>query len=105
MNESSKPITISIMDKEYVVACNDQERESLYASVDLLNAKMQELRDSGKVIGSERVAVMAALNIAHEFLSYKQRKDDYTVDVDAGIRRMQNKIANALLQQPELRLD
>jgi cell division protein ZapA len=99
MSDDTKRINISILDKEYVVACNDGERESLFTSVDFLNAKMQELRDGGKVVGSERVAVMAALNIAHEFLSYKQHKEDYTVAVDAGIKRMHDKIVSALMQE------
>lgn len=94
--DEAKPVTVSIMDKEYIVACREDERESLFATVEFLNKRMRELRDSGKVIGSERVAVMAALNIAHEFLQYKRRKDDYTLQVDSGIRRMREKIAGAL---------
>lgn len=96
MTDEQRPVTVTILDKEYLVACAENEREALYATVDYLNAKMRELRDSGKVIGSERIAVMTALNIAHEYLEYKQQKEDYTLDVDAVIRRMQAKIAGAL---------
>ncbi|RME35147.1 MAG: cell division protein ZapA [Gammaproteobacteria bacterium] len=84
------------MDKEYVVACPEEEQDSLFASVDLLNRRMRELREGGKVIGSERIAVMAALNIAHEFLEYKREKEDYTSAVDAGLDRIRRKLESAL---------
>jgi len=91
-----KPISVSIMDKEYVVACPEEEQQSLFASVDLLNERMRELRESGKVIGTERIAVMAALNIAHEFLEYKREKEDYTSTVGTGLARLKEKLDTAL---------
>jgi len=92
----ARPVTVTIMDKEYVVACPEEERESLMESVALLNERMRELREGGKVIGSERIAVMAALNIAHEFLEYKREKEDYTSTVDAGLARIRQKLESAL---------
>ena len=102
MNEEAKPVTVTILDKEYMVACPDDERELLHASADLLNSRMHELRDSGKVLGNERVAVMAALNIAHEHLEYKMKNDAYSSDVGSGISRIQNKIAEALQRAPQM---
>jgi len=96
MNSAVKPITVTIMDKEYVVGCAEDEREALFASVEFLNRKLREQRDSGKVIGSERVAVMAALNIAHEYLDYRRRIDSVESDLGAGIERIQSKIKSAL---------
>jgi cell division protein ZapA len=96
MNANVKPITVTIMDKEYVVGCAEDEREALFASVEFLNRKLREQRDSGKVIGSERVAVMAALNIAHEYLDYRRRIDSVESDLGAGIERIQLKIKGAL---------
>lgn len=84
------------MDKEYVVGCAEDEREALFASVEFLNRKLREQRDSGKVIGSERVSVMAALNIAHEYLDYRRRNDSVESEVGAGIERIQSKIRSAL---------
>jgi cell division protein ZapA len=101
MSDEPKPVSISILDKEYLVACKDSEREPLFAALEFLNSKMQEVRDSGKVIGSERMAVMAALNIAHEYLEYKRQKDDYTSDIGAGIRRMETKIAAVLTKSKQ----
>lgn len=91
-----KPITVTIMDKEYVVGCAEDEREALFASVEFLNRKLREQRDSGKVIGSERVAVMAALNIAHEYLDYRRDHDTATTDLGEGLERIHAKIKRAL---------
>jgi cell division protein ZapA len=96
MNTQVKPITVTIMDKEYVVGATEDEREALFATVEYLNRKLREQRDSGKVIGSERVAVMAALNIAHEYLDYRRRNDSAASDIGAGIQRIQSKINSAL---------
>jgi cell division protein ZapA len=65
---AAKAVTISIMGREFRVAAPDGEERQLLASVDYLNKKMGELRDTGKVIGLERLAILTALNIAHEHL-------------------------------------
>ena len=96
MSSDVTPITITIFDKEYVVGCKENEREALFASVQFLNNKMVEQRDSGNVIGSERIAVMAALNIAHEYLEFRRSNETMASDIGEGIARMQTKIAEAL---------
>ena len=96
MSDDVKPITVTIFDKEYVVGCKEDEREALFASVQFLNNKMIEQRDNGKVIGSEGIAVMSALNISHEYLEYRRNYESMTSDIDEGIARMQSKIAEAL---------
>jgi cell division protein ZapA len=69
-----KGLSIQILGREYRVACPEGEEKQLQASVDYLNRRMKDLRDTGKVTGNERIAIMAALNIAHEFLSQKPSK-------------------------------
>lgn len=101
MSEDQKPVTVKILDKEYTVACNDEERESLYNSVEFLNEKMKEVRNNGKVVGSERIVVMAALNIVHEYLEYRDNNQGVTDDVQDVIKRVQDKISNALEGQPD----
>ncbi len=105
MSEDMKPITVSIFDKEYLVGCRENEREALFNSVEYLNRKMIEQRDNGKVIGNERIAVMAALNIANEYLEYRRGKETASSDIDAGISRMLSKITEALGQSPLLEDD
>jgi len=62
-------VTISLLGREFRVGCPEGEQKQLMASVEFLNRKMKEVRDTGKVVGNERIAIMAALNIAHEMMS------------------------------------
>jgi cell division protein ZapA len=65
---AQKAVTINVLGREFRVAAPDGEERHLLASVDLVNRKMKEIRDTGKVVGNERIAIMAALNLAHEHL-------------------------------------
>ncbi len=56
------------MDKEYRIACPEEEKDNLRASADLLNEKLNEIKQQGSVIGTERIAIMTALNMSHEIL-------------------------------------
>lgn len=96
MSEESKPVTVSILEKDYVVGCKDHERESLYSAADLLKHKLEELRATGKVVGNERLAVMAALNIAHELLEQRLREQAFHELIDAFIQRLDTKLATLL---------
>lgn len=94
-----KGLAIQILGREYRVACPEGEEKQLQASVDYLNRRMKELRDTGKVTGNERIAIMAALNIAHEFLAHKPGKAAASVDAPDYRRRiaaMQETLESAL---------
>ena len=71
MPESAKTLDITILGRTYKVACADGERDALLRTAAYLDAKMADIRNAGKVSGTERIAVMAALNIAHELLTTK----------------------------------
>jgi cell division protein ZapA len=71
MADAAKTIEVQLLGRSYRVACTDSEREALLQAVAYLDGKMSEIRKSGKVMGAERIAVMAALNVAHELLSVK----------------------------------
>ena len=62
-------VDVNIMGREFKVACSEDEREGLMTAVNFLDKKMREIRDTGKVIGVERIAIMAALNLSHELLT------------------------------------
>ena len=64
---------VTIMGREFRVTCPDEERKGLLEAVTYLDKKMREIRDSGKIVGSERIAIMAALNITHELLTTRNR--------------------------------
>ena len=93
----SKPVRVSILDKEYLISCPDDEREQLYAVVDFVNEKLLEVKGSGKLIGTERIVIMATLNIANELLAYKRKNKDYTESVDSIVKRLQTKIDGVLV--------
>lgn len=98
MTSDAKPVSVIIHDKEYLISCPEQEREQLYDAVEFLNQKMREVKEIGNVFGTERVSVMAALNIANEFLAYKNEKSDYTQRVGETVQRLQSKIENILVR-------
>lgn len=81
--QTNVSLDVAIMGREFRVACPEEERESLLQAVTYLDRKMREIRDHGKVIGLERIAIMAALNITHDYLSAKP------VDPDDHLRRDQ----------------
>ena len=94
----TKPARVSILDKEYLISCTEDEREQLYSVVEFLNGKLLEVKNSGKVIGTERVVIMAALNIANELLAYRQKNEHYTESVDSVVKRLQAKIDDVLVE-------
>ncbi len=69
MSAADKSMQISIMGREFRVACTPDEQKALREAVDYLNRKMQEIKGQGKITGLDRIAIMAALNISHEFLT------------------------------------
>ena len=71
MADAAKTVEVNLLGRTYRVACGDGEREALMQAVAYLDGKMNEIRTAGKVTGAERIAVMAALNVAHELLSVK----------------------------------
>jgi len=73
MKEEVIPVTVKILEKDYRIACAPNHKDSLEDSASLLNNKMLEIKASGKVIGSDRIAVMAALNLAHDLLQQQQQ--------------------------------
>ena len=75
MSEPYAQVSVRILDKEYQVACPSSERTDLLDSAEMLDAKMKEIRDSGRVVGLDRIAVMAALNMAND-LMHAQAKDE-----------------------------
>lgn len=106
MDSRSLTLDVSILGREYRVACRESERDELLQAVQFLDRRMREIRDSGKVAGSERIAVMAALNIAHELLRTKSGGPttggfDSTA-IQRRISAMQTAIDRAMAEQEKL---
>ena len=98
----AKSLQITIMGREFRVACPEEEQAGLLEAVDYLNKKMLEIRDAGKVIGLERIAVMAALNIAHEYLSTKLGGSFDMAEMKRRMNRMETVIDQAMSEQAKL---
>ena len=98
----AKSLQIAIMGREFRVACPEEDQAGLLEAVDYLNRKMLEIRDGGKVIGLERIAIMAALNIAHEMLNTKAGDGFDMGDLKRRMARMESVIDQAMSEQAKL---
>jgi len=97
-------VSVRIMEKEYVVACPYDERSALLDAAEFLNSRMREIRDTGKVIGLDRIAVMAALNLAHEYLKGKDRESKLDSGVGHRVRALRERVEGALEKGQQLEL-
>ena len=104
MSAAFAQVTIRILEKEYNVACPAEEKAALLASAELLNSKMREIRDSGKVVGLDRVAVMAALNLANDLLKAQGQDEELKNIVGLRIRAMREHLDSALGPAKQLTL-
>ena len=98
---SSNSVTVQILDKEYSIICPQEERNNLVSAARYLDGKMREIRSSGKVIGADRIAVMAALNITHDLLHKKQRLDQQADETRDCVRDLLGRVDKALATHPD----
>jgi cell division protein ZapA len=94
-------VDVNIMGREFKVACPEDEREGLMTAVGYLDKKMREIRDTGKIVGIERIAIMAALNLAHELLTTRSGGVDIG-DLKRRIVSMQEQIDDVVAEQNKL---
>lgn len=99
MSTRKKTVDVTIMGRTYKVACSDEEREDLFAAVALLDRKMGEIKTAGKVASAERIAVMAALNMAHELLQSKGSSSAAASSVDLESMKRRIEIMQAVLDE------
>ena len=97
-------VSIRILEKEFVVGCPHEERSALLDAAEFLNVKMREIRDSGKVVGIDRVAVMAALNLAHELLKLQEKDRRSEAEHGNRVRALRDRIDGALKRGQQLDL-
>ena len=94
----AQPISISILDKDYKVACPQGEQSALLESAKFLDGKMREMRDSGTIIGSERIAVITALNMANDLLKTNNVDKQLGQELPPRLKDLENKISRVLEQ-------
>ena len=96
MNNKPQSVSLIIMGKEYKIACDPEEQDDLIHSAQQLDVQMRKMRDSGKITGPDRIAVMAALNLAHELQMVKSQNAILNQRLSECLTKMSHKIENVL---------
>ena len=102
MSDSANTVEVQLLGRTYRVACEENEREALMQAVAYLDGKMNEIRKVGKVTGAERIAVMAALNVAHELLSVKLGSGFDLGQAKQRISAIESQLEAAIAKQEKL---
>ena len=97
-------VSVRLLDRQYEVACPAEERSDLLDSAEYLDAKMREVRDTGKVVGLDRIAVISALNIANELIKLKQQGSSLDGDVGSRLKALRERVEAALEKGQQLEL-
>jgi len=100
----AQPINISILDKDYKVACPPGEQSALLESARFLDSKMREVRDAGTIMGSERIAVITALNMANDLLRSSNLDSGVGAELPPRLKNLENKISRILEQARQLEI-
>ena len=103
MSEEIVPVVIEILEKEYTISCPESEREGLIESANLLSDRLRQVREAGKALSTERMVIITALNLIHEF-NERQRETvrqqavqgEMNRAIEADIRRLREKLGNAI---------
>jgi cell division protein ZapA len=104
MSDTFAKVNVRILEKEYQVSCPISERAALLDAAELLNKKMREIRDTGKVIGLDRIAVMAALNITNDFLAAQSQGENISETVSMRLRNLTDRVETALQKDQQMDL-
>ena len=96
MTEQPIGVDIKILDKDYRIACPAEEQNELLASARFLDSRMREIRQTGRVIGTDRIAVLAALNIVHELLQVQNGQPGLDSDLARRLARLGDRIGEAI---------
>jgi cell division protein ZapA len=104
MSQDQARVSVRIMEKEYVIACPYEERTALLDTAEFLNSRMREVRDSGKVVGLDRIAVMVALNLANELLRLKNQDTRLENEASGRIRALRERVEGAIEKGQQLEL-
>jgi cell division protein ZapA len=104
MKDLNAQVSVRILDKEYQIACPSSERTDLLDSAEILNSKMREIRDSGRVVGLDRIAVMAALNMANDLIHAQARDRLLDGDLSGRLKIISERVESVLGESQQLEL-
>ncbi len=102
MSDTPQTVSVRILDKAYQVACPADEVDSLTEAAKFLDQRMAEIRTSGKVVGLDRIAVMAALNITHEFLTGVSQHTATHSNISQRLDHLNERVGTALAEHKQL---
>ena len=92
----SDPVSVRILDRDYLIACEPGEREGLVSAAHLLDARMRDIRGGNRMAAIDRIAVMAALNLAHELLQTRQASEDRDLQITRTLGELNRKLDSLL---------
>jgi len=98
------PVNVNILGKEYQIACPDEDKDGLIASAQMLHQNMEKIRGTGKVVGLDRIAVMAALNLAHDLISLQNGDGNDADELNKKIFQMKDRVSAFLEEERQLDL-
>jgi len=104
MTAENNTLTVSIVGKDYQVACPAGEEESLREAAHYLHKLMESIRASGRVVGLDRVAVMAALNVSNELLQSKNSRADSQAKVTTQVQKLSDRVADAISANKQMQI-
>jgi len=104
MTDQQAQVSVRILDKEYQVACPVSERTNLLDSAEILNAKMREIRDTGRIVGLDRIAVMAALNMANDLIHANARDQEIEGGITNRLKLLSDRVDHVLSDSQQLDL-
>ena len=92
-------VSVKILDRDYEVSCRHDQVDDLVRAARSLSARMREIRGTGKVVGLDRIAVMAALNFAHDYLEVEERLARVVADTEDRAGRIAERVTEALAER------
>jgi cell division protein ZapA len=104
MSSTAEPVSIQILEKEYLIACPPEERADLQRAADLLTVRLKQTRETSKAMGSERVLMMTALNMANDLAKLQSREERNASEFGSRVKQMRERVERALSQGQQLEL-
>lgn len=98
MSEPGSTVSVRIVDRDYLVACPPGEREALHAAARLLDERLRAMREHNRTATLERLAIMAALNLAHEQQQQRSRAEAVTGGVGQELARLLQRVEGVLAE-------
>jgi cell division protein ZapA len=102
--DAADPVSVNILGKEYLIACPPAEREDLQKAATLLAARLKEVRENGRTIGTDRLLLMTALNMANDLAKLMAREEQRGAELGTRVKQMRDRVERALVQGQQLEL-